>query len=164
MSKYLVAVLNGTKARLLTLEPAEFPESESSPRLRERLCCSNTAASLAGKELWANTKTGRNRGAAALAHSYDDHREAHVVKWERQFASDIAKSIVDLIEKEQVKQLILIAEPHSLGLMREVLASKLPRNLKVNELAKALCHLKPHQLQDYLARAELLPAAKRAAI
>ena len=56
---------------------------------------------LLGKELWANTKTGRNRGIAGITHSYDARRRAHIIEFERRFVSDIGKTIVDLIEKHQ---------------------------------------------------------------
>ncbi len=34
----------------------------------------------------------------------------------------------------------------------------LPKDIKINELAKNLCQLKPHELYEYLVNKELLPA------
>ena len=62
MTRFLVAVVNGSKARFLTLEPLNAPELESGPDLIERRDLVNPAFEMAGQDLWANTKTGRNRG------------------------------------------------------------------------------------------------------
>jgi protein required for attachment to host cells len=161
MSKYIVAAIDGTKARFLTLEPAQFPDG-SGPHLTEHEGLSNSANETPGQDLWADSKTGRNRGSSGQAHSYDDHRQNHLMEFERRFAQAIAAKIADLSQTHQAQQLLLIAEPQILGLMRETLASASSKNLKTTELAKDLCHLKPHELQEYLASKELLPARKKA--
>ncbi|MBW4615988.1 MAG: host attachment protein [Desmonostoc vinosum HA7617-LM4] len=161
MSLFLVAVIDGAKARFFTLEPQEFPEYESGPNLIEHQALSNSVKELPGQELWASTKTGRNRGAGDQAHSYDDHREKHMIEFERRFAQTIAAHIVNLIQVHHSQQLLMIAEPQILSLMREALIIVLPKNLKFSELTKNLCHLKPHELHEYVASKKLLPAYKR---
>jgi len=161
MSHFLVAVINGTKARLLTLEPVELPEYESGPHLMEQEGLLSAAKETPGQELWSSAKTGRNRGVAGHAHSYDDHRENHMLEFERRFAQTIANKIVELADTSQVQQLLLIAEPQILGLMRESLMPILPKHLKISELAKDLCHLQAKELHEYLAKKELLPAYNR---
>ncbi|MDJ0737242.1 MAG: host attachment protein [Nostocaceae cyanobacterium] len=161
MSEYIVAVINGATARFLTLEPVEFPEMGGGPNLIEREDLHTSAKELQGQDLWANVKTGRNRGTGSKAHSYDDHRENHIVEFERRFAQEIANKIVDLTQVYQTQKLLLIAEPQILGLMREALASVLPKNIKTSELAKDLCQLKPNEIHDYLAKKDLVPAYKR---
>jgi protein required for attachment to host cells len=157
MNKSLVAVINGAKARFLTLEPGEFPEYWSSPRLIEHESLLNLTKEIQGQELWSSTKTGRNRGSGGQAHSYDDHRENHIAEFERRFAQAIATQIVNLVQAHQVEQLLLIAEPKILGLMRETLTTGSLTHLKLGELAKDLCQLKPHELHEYLANKGLLP-------
>jgi protein required for attachment to host cells len=160
MDSVVVAVLSHTKARLLTLEPSEFPDYESSPNLVEQESLLSATSELQGAELWSNLKAGRNRGAAGQAHSYDDHRDNHRVEFERRFAQAIAQKLITLIQTCQAQKLILIAEPQVLGLMRDELAASLPTTLKLNELAKDLCQLSNRELQDYLATKELLPARR----
>lgn len=162
MDKFIVAVMNGTKARFLTLEPTQFPDYESGPNLIEHEGLSSSAKEQQGQDLWSSAKTGRNRGAGGQSHSYDDHRQNHIIEFERRFAQTIANKIVNLSQVHQVQQLLLIAEPQILGLMREALIPVLPKNLKLSELAKALCHLKPNELHEYLANKGLLPAHKKA--
>jgi protein required for attachment to host cells len=161
MSQFLVTVIDGTKARFLTLEPANLPEYESGPNLIERDTLLSPAKEMSGQELWSSTKTGRNRGVAGKSHSYDDHRQNHIIEFERRFAVAIAQKILHLLQVHQTQQLLLVAEPQILGLMREALMPVLPKNLKLSELAKDLCHLKPNELHGYLASKELLPAQKR---
>ncbi len=164
MNKYLVAVIDGTKARFLTLKPSELPGYESGPHLIEHEALLSSNSELQGQELWTSTKTGRNRGVAGQAHSYDDGRDNHLIEFERRFTQNIAAKIVNFMQAHQIQQLLMIAEPRILGLIRESLTPVLPRNIKINELAKELCHLKPHELQEYLANKQLLPPYKRASL
>jgi protein required for attachment to host cells len=158
MQKAIVTVMNGMKARFLILDPAQITDYGSSPRLMEQDSLVNPAQETPGSELWSSTKPGRNRGSTGQAHSYDDHRDNHRTEFERRFAQTVGDRLITLIQAEQAQQLILIAEPHFLGLIRERLTAVLPKHLKLNELAKDLCQLKPHELQDYLTDRELLLA------
>ena len=161
MSRYLVAVVDGTKARFLTLTPVEFDGYESGPSLVEHDGLQSVEKEMQGQELWANAKTGRNRGSSGQAHGYDDHRTNHMVEFERRFAQTIMSRIVDLVQHHDVRQLILVAEPQILGIMRDVMASGLPQKLTVHEVAKDLCRMGVRELQDYLAERSLLPAYNR---
>jgi protein required for attachment to host cells len=158
MQKYVVVVASSTKAKMFVLEPAEFPDYQLSSRLVEKNELHNLSQEQQGQDLWSNTKPGRNRGTAGQAHGYDDHRENHMIEFERRFAQDISTKLVQLIRTVQPDQLLLIAEPHILGIMRSVLVPDLPKNLKSNELAKDLCQLKAHELHEYLTTKDLLPA------
>jgi protein required for attachment to host cells len=160
MTQSIVAVIDGTNARFFTLEQAEVPEYQSGPNLVEKLSLSNEANELHGKDLWSSTKTGRNRGVGSRAHGYDDGRQSHLDEFERNFAKEIVNKIVELTQSYRAHQLILIAEPKILGTVRDAIASHIPKDLKIQELAKDLCKLKPLELHQYLADKELLPARK----
>ncbi len=164
MSQYLVAVIDGIKARFLTLSPVEFDGYESGPNLIEHDSLHSAEKEMQGQDLWANTKTGRNRGTAGQAHSYDDHRSNHMMEFERRFAQTIVSRIIELSTSHEVQQLILVAEPQTLGIMREVMSSGLPRQLTVHEVAKDLCRMSVKELHHYLADRSLLPAFKRAGV
>ena len=160
MDRFLVVAIDGTTARFLTLEPGEFPETESGSKLIEREQLSNPSKAQHGQELWANTKTGRNRGSNGQAHAYDDRREKHVVEFERQFAKAIASRIVELDRSFAAHQLLVVAEPQILGIAREPLAAALPKKMRIAELAKDICHFKPKEIHEYLAKKALLPARR----
>ncbi|MBE9070691.1 host attachment protein [Leptolyngbya cf. ectocarpi LEGE 11479] len=162
MSKFLVATINGAVARFFTLEPAPLPVPDPEHlTLVEHKGITSSEGELPGKALWSNIQSGRNRGASGQSHRYDDHRQSHKIEFERRFAKSIAKTLLDLAEAQHVQQLIIIAAPQILGLMREVCMPLLPKPLKMNELARDLCHLKPHELHDYLAKIRQLPVRIR---
>lgn len=163
MSQFLITTINGATARFFTLNSASFPEAEADATLKliEHEGIISPEGELPGEELWSNTKSGRNRGVKGQAHSYDDHRQNHKTEFERRFAQSITTRLLDLAQSYQAQQLILIAEPHTLGMMREVCIPMLPKQLKVNEVARDLCHLKPQELHEYLADKGQLPARRK---
>ena len=163
MDHTLVAVLDGTRARFLTLEAAEFPELESGPNLIEQDSLINEVNEMQGQELWSTAKTGRHKGTGGQSHSYDDHRQSHRAEFERKFATQISAKIAELVQSHQCEQVVIVAEPQILGLMRETLSSVLPRPLKVSELVKDVCQLKPQALHHYLASKGVLPVRKEVA-
>ncbi|NJL45133.1 MAG: host attachment protein [Leptolyngbyaceae cyanobacterium SM2_3_12] len=157
MTRFLVAVVDGAKARFLTLEPLEAPEFEFGPDLVERCELLNPAIEMAGQDLWANTKTGRNRSSGGQGHNYDDHRNNHLVEFERRFAQAIVAQGDELIGAYDLNTLVLVAEPQILGLLRNCLHSSNGRSVQISDLPKDLCWMKPRQLHDYLAQKQLLP-------
>lgn len=162
MNRFIVAVIDGTKARLLTLEPVQAPEYESGPNLVEQCELLNPARAAATQELWATTKGGRNRSRVSRGHSYSTERNTQLVEFERRFAQSIAEQLNLLVRSHDVHGLVLAAEPQILGLMRECLSGPAARLASTRELAKDLCHLKPHDLHEYLAQKGMLPARQRA--
>lgn len=161
MRQCLVAVMDGSKARFFILSSLELAPDEAGPKLIEQESLYNSAQEMQGQELWANVKTGRNRGAAGQAHSYDDHRQNHRVEFERRFAQAIINRITDLAEQHEMRHLILVAEPQILGILRDFAAS-LSQQLTVHEVAKDLCRLSAQELHGYLAERSLLPSFRRA--
>ena len=136
MNRFLVVTIDGTKARFFTFEPADLPIDDSGSKLIEREQLDNPSNSLHGQELWANTKTGRNRGSKGKGHTYDDRRQNHVIEFERQFTKEIVNKIIELDRTYSTQRLLLVAEPQILGIMRERLSSILPRTHRISELAK----------------------------
>jgi protein required for attachment to host cells len=161
MAKFAVAVINGTQARFFTLDSHVLSEYESGPNLLEQDSLTNSLNEVHGQELWANTKTGRNRGSSSQAHGYDDHRQQHELEFEKRFASNISDKMLDIIQAHEARHLILVAEPQILGLMREAMTDKSFSNLKITEVAKDICQFSTKQIHDYLAKNELLPACQK---
>lgn len=160
MNHTLVMVLNGTKARFLTLEFADFPDHEPGPDLMEHEALINEENELAGEDLWASSKTGRNRGSAGQSHSYDDHRQNHVVEFEQRFSQSIVSRMQSFIESNRIRHLILVAEPQMLGIVREPINAEISKTIEIKELAKDLCQFSTRDLHEYLASKKLLPARK----
>ena len=161
MGKFAIAVINGSQARFFILDSTASSEYESGPNLIEHDSLANSTRELHGQELWANTKTGRNRGASGQAHGYDDHRQKHEIEFEKRFANKINSAMLNLIKTRQARQLIVVAEPQILGMMREAMTDSLFKTLNIHEVAKDICHLKLHQIHDYLAKKNLLPPCQK---
>lgn len=157
MSQYIVAVIDRSQARFFTLEPNPWPDYESGPNLSEHPGISNQNQ-LRPQQLWANVQSGGNHCIGNQAHGYDDHRQNHTLEFERRFAHTVAERIIYLTLAHQARQLVLVAEPHILGIMRAALPSAMPKGLKTKELAKDLCRFNAFQIHQYLAQKNLLPA------
>lgn len=162
MTHFLVVIADGAKARFLTLAPLENPGYESGPDLIERSELLNPVMAMAGQDLWANTKTGRNRGGGTGGHNYDDHRGNHRVEFERRFAQTIVQRIDGLLADYGSQSLVLVAAPQALGLLRDCLHAHNGRTVTIHELAKDLCHHSPRQVHIYLSQKGLLPARQLA--
>jgi len=82
----IVTVVNGSRARFFSLQPAETPAYESSPRLVEHEDLVNPENESADKTLWSDNSSGNRSSAGGGAHGYDDHREQSTV-WSTSAAS-----------------------------------------------------------------------------
>ena len=163
MSDYCVVSVDGTRARFFTLEPARQPAVESGPSLVETgESLINAEMELSSRELWSDTKTGRN-AANGMAHSYDDHRDQHMDEFKRRFAKRVAESAVQLAERRGVKNLVVVAEKQMLGFLRGEIRISPKAGFKLRELAKDLSRLSPQDLQGHLAAEGLVPPRNRPA-
>jgi protein required for attachment to host cells len=158
MNRTLVAVLNGTRARFLILEPVDVPESEAGPNLIEHEALINEENEMLGQDLWASSKTGRNRGSSGQSHSYDDRRDNHLAEFGHRFSQSIGSRIQAFVESHQIHQVLIVSEPQMLGVLRESLNAKIGKTVTISELGKDLCQLSAHDLHEYLASKKLLPA------
>lgn len=157
MSECFVIVAAGSCARFFTLEPADVPEMQSGPNLVEQQRLDNSEWTSHGDELWSDKKSGRNRGrAGAGAHGYDDHRDQHLEEVERRFARDIADEMQRFTKRHHPKKVILIAQKHMLGNLRNNVFTN-GSDVEVHELAKDLCKFGPHEVHQHLAKANLVP-------
>jgi protein required for attachment to host cells len=63
-----------------------------------------------------------------------------------------------IVQDRHLQSVLLVAAPQTLGLMRQALEPVLPKTVKLTDVSKDLCHLTAHEIQEYLAEQELLPA------
>ncbi len=163
MNQYCVVVANGARARFFTLESSQFPELESGPNLVELTALSNPQHDASGADLWSEPKSGRNRGGiGGAAHGYDDHRTQHEEEYDRRFANDIAQECCRLTQEHGASDVVLVSEKRMLGHLRAAMEPRL-NGVRTVELAKDLSKLSPTQLQEHLAREDLLPPRRNPA-
>jgi protein required for attachment to host cells len=158
-SDYIVVVADGASARFFSVESPAQPALESGPRLFERDDLVNTEHELGGGDKYSTTRSGLNlnpRGGPS--HGYDDHRAQHEQEHERRFARDIAARALSLAQEHRAGHLVVAAERHMLGLLREALEIPVKSGIEVSELAKDLTRLAPAQVYEHLAAAGVVPA------
>ena len=153
MRSYLVAVVDGAHARFFTLAAAQF-EDLSTPRLSEHSSLNNSEKPIATKGI-NNNSIGRKH------HGNRHEKTTQFVEINRRFAHRVLQHIGAVAETFTGQDLILVAEPHILGNLRESAAGYLPATMVVSELAKDLCRLNAHDLHKYLVSKQLLPPIKR---
>ena len=165
MANYCVVVTSGAHARFFTLKTSAAPVLESGPKLIERGELFNPEKEIPGRELYADSKSGRSRAPyGGPAHGYDDHRAQHEDECDRRFASEVLKKAKGFARAEQARHVVLIAPARMLGCLRQHLEIILKQGMKVHELAKDISKLNSAEIHDYLAKEGLLPARKRTPI
>lgn len=160
MMNTIVVVANGSRARFFSLQPAETPAFESSPRMVEHGGLVNPEQEAAGKDLWSDNKSGRNRSSGGGgAHGYDDHRDQHRAEYERRFVQSVAGEAASLARSHGAMRMVVTADNRMLGLLREELHRANGFDLK--EVPKDYSKLSVHELHEQLAALKLVPARRR---
>jgi protein required for attachment to host cells len=155
----IVIVVNGSRARFFSLQPAQTPAYESSPRLIEHEYLTNPEHEVAGKELWSDNSGGNRSSGGGGAHGYDDHRDQHRAEYDRRFAQSIAAETIKLAHDQQSKRIVLVADNRILGLLRGELQSN--NGFEIKELTKDYSKLSIQDLHEQLASLNLIPAQRK---
>ena len=165
MSDYCVIVTGGAHARFFTLEPVEFPELESGPRLIERETVFNPEKEIAGRDLYTDSKMDRGHAPhGGSAHGYDDHRSKHDKEFDRRFARKVLKRASSLAQANSAHYVVLVAPANMLGFLRQEMDLIQKSNIKVQILAKDMAKFHPKKIHDYLTKVKMLPECKRSRV
>ena len=157
MSDYLIVVVNRSCARFFTLEPVEFPELESGPRMMTRAKFESPKIRDA-QEMYADSKTGR--GAApqgGSVHGYDDKRDQHLDELRRRFAVGVLERIRKLAETERPRTVILAASARMRRFLYPGLDPLTRQGCRVHKLSKNMINFSPQKIHEYLAEDGLVP-------
>jgi protein required for attachment to host cells len=155
MTKYLVLVADGARARILSLEAA--PDPRASARLVERVDLVNPEHEMAPHERFSG---GRSEARGhVMGHWYvtNDHRERHEEEHLRRFASLAAEETSKLARALGATHLTIVASPRMLGFIRSEGPNLFKLGLEVKEASSELSRLPITRLQTQLAERELLP-------
>lgn len=165
MSEYCVVVSGGARARFFTLEPVDFPELESGPKLIDKGELLNPEKETAGRDLYTDLRTGRSRAPrGGPSHGYDDHRKQHEDEFDRRFARRVLQKARRLAKENRARRIVMAAPARMLGLLRQDLAGIPKEGIEVHKVAKDMSKFSPRQIHDHLARKQLLPAYRRPGI
>lgn len=155
MRSYLVAVVDGAHARFFTLTAAEFLDDQlSGPHLTEHSSLNNLEKPIASKSS-NNNLIGRKH------HGNRHEKTTQFTESNRRFASKVLQHLSVMTQGLSNHHLILVAEPHILGSLRDSIPNHVPSTLTVSELAKDLCRLNAHDLHKYLTSKQMLPSVNR---
>lgn len=142
-----VVVADSARARLFLADTGE----DGKPRLAEQADLTNTDYLARGAGA-AQVKTERNTDReAGPMHPQFEKRAQHRLELEHRFAREIAHRTATLVQEWREGAVMLIAPPHMLGQLREVMRSALPRQLTLKELAREYTGLTAAELARQLA-------------
>ena len=145
-----LVVANAGRARFFEAQPSDAPrvktvlvelESLDNPRLVD------LGTSVTGR---TRTETNTNRQAGPM-HPMGAQRDRHRLELERRFSREIAKRSAAMTQGWTKGTLMLVAEPHMLGLLRETMRAGLQSGVALKELAKDYTDLSPAELRDRLS-------------
>lgn len=148
MNNCCVVVADGSRARLFLLEEAK--ELVSGSRLVEVADLVNAEGTAHGGDAPRRRSERNTSRQSGPVHPYGDKRLQHRVEVDRRFAMDVAERTLSLIGGWPRGSLLLIAEPHMLGLMRDALHGALGSGIELKELAKDYTHLTSSKLHRQL--------------
>ena len=162
MSDYLIVVANRALARFFTLEPVEFPELESGPRMcqYEEMANPEIADS---QELYTDSKTGR--GAApqgGAVHGYEDNRDQHMDEARRRFALRVLERIYKLARSEKARTIILASSTRMRQFLYPDLEHLVREDFRIIKVPKNMINFTANKIHAYLAEEGFVPAQKRA--
>jgi len=161
MSDYLIVVVNRAQARFFTLEPVEFPELESGPRLITHTELGNLEI-LDAQEMYTDSKTGRGTAPqGGGVHGYDDKRDKHLDELRRRFAIRVLEHIQKLARVERVRTVILAASARMRRFLYPDLETLTRDGYRVCKLSKNIINLSPQKIHEYLAKDGLVPKQKK---
>ena len=161
MSNYLIVLVNRSMARFFTLEPVEFPELESSPRLTSCSQLENTQFRDC-QEIFADSKTGR--GSAPMGggiHGYEDKRDQHLNELRRRFAIGVLNQIQKLASTERSRIIILAASARMRRFLYPELDTLSRQGYQIHKLSKNMINFPPQKIHEYLAQKGLIPRQKK---
>ena len=157
MSNNCIVVADGSRARFFCLEDVPSPETQSGPNLTEVNDLINPEKEARDSELFSDSKNGGNRTNGHGVHGYEDHRQRHETENDRRFAKSIAETAAQLARKHGANGVVLVAQHHTLGMLRSEFESLSRTGMTIHEFHKDLSKLPVSKLQDVLAKERLIP-------
>lgn len=157
MTSPLIAVIDGAKARIFSVEVEE--EMGGRPR-RSRLVeiedLVQPGHRAKAKDQFSESRPGlRSSGAGGSAgHGVDDHRDANKANADRKFIVEVFTSISKRASEHKHRRLIVAAGPDVLGVART--EKHRLGDLEVVELPKQLTGLSPHEIHTKLTDSGLI--------
>ncbi len=154
-----VVVADGGRARLFRIETEETMDLRRHPRLVERGALVNSAVEVDAKEHSDDHGTGRRQMfRAGPTHGYEDRWDRESVRLKGIFARAILHEAIRVASEAHAPEVVLVAEPRMLGLIRQHEELFAKAHIKCVEHAADLTKLSALEVHRHLAAAGLVPA------
>jgi hypothetical protein len=164
MGDHLIVAVNRQQARFFTLEPVDFPELESGPRIVELEALINPEAMVDSRQMYTDSKTGRGTAPqGGPVHGYDDKRDQHLDELRRRFAGSVNAQIRRLAKSLKVRTLVVVYSARMRQFMNPDLDHLSKQGYAIHKVAKNMIKFTPQRIQDQLAGMGLVPEKKRLA-
>jgi len=117
----------------------------------------NPETELPGREIFADTRSGRQAGRGSGTHDFDDHRTRRIEAFERRFAKAVAAEGLKLGGACHARRIVLASSRRMISYLRLALGKGGRRGPEVHDLDSDISRKTPRQIQAHLARASLVP-------
>ncbi len=153
MHRTCIAVVDASRARLLTFERSAEAEGLSESLVEQRDFINPARRLTPAEQLSDSPGSGRS---GSLQFGLDDHRDAYTDKLDIEFSRLVNDEVEQLLRTAPAKRLIVCASPRMLGHLRAARGKHSP-DLAIDEIPRDLTKLTPPQLREHLAAQGLLP-------
>ena len=161
MNSYLIVLVNRFRARFFTLEPVEFPEMESSPRLTPLTELHNQEVR-GGQEIFSDSKTGRGTAPqGGSVHGYDDKRDRHLDELRRRFGNEVIDRTHKFASIRRLRIIILAVSARMRRFLYPELDTLSRQGYQIHKLSKNMINFSPQKIHAYLSENGLIPGQKR---
>jgi hypothetical protein len=161
MSDYLIVVVNRALARFFTLEPVEFPELESGPRLCP--CGEMVNPELTESQgLYTDSRTGRGTAPpGGDVHRYEDNRDLHLDEVRRRFSASVVGRIHSLAKAGRVNVIVLAASARMRQYLYPGLETATRDEFRIVKIPKNMINFPSIKIHAYLAEEGYVPPRKK---
>jgi hypothetical protein len=164
MGEYLIVVANDEKARVFTLQPVQFPDLESGPRIVELEDLINPEVMVSDQERYSDSKTGRGTAPrGGPVHGYDDRREQHLGELRRRFSIIVMNEVQKLAKAQHAGTIIVAASSPMRRYVAPAVETLAKQGFDVLKVAKNMINFSPQRIHAHLAGMGLVPEQKRLA-
>lgn len=160
MVRTCIVVADSARARFITLEIPEDPQTDGGARLVEHDDLVNPDAEVPERGLFSDRAGRAHASPRGAAHALDDHREGHQREIERRYVRRLVEHADRFVKAQQATRLVLVAEPRLLGTLREQLPSERFRAVDIVEVGENVSRRPLDQIQSVLALRGVVPAAR----
>jgi protein required for attachment to host cells len=138
MTGLCIIVADSGRARFFTVKDPGPTDFLTGPSLEERVDLANPESKATGSDMSSSSATRNREGTEGSAHGYQDHRPGHAEEIARRFAYRVVNAADEFVKSNGIHNLVIMAEPHLLGLLRDQASNTLPKGINRLEFAEDL--------------------------